>query len=270
MSQHEAIEAAGDGATGVRVGGWEITSCRRPILNNAAIEEHSAALGFNVPEMIFGNSYLRARHCATGHTLELRALDALRLVDTGPDSAKAVQVRIAEGWTESSRHNRGDITDVIKPFDWTFTTRYRGTASGLAFAASDTGIDYQKLMVREEILFYDENVLYEDDLGDNGCSQLAYRVRVMPSGFFVLQRFFLRVDGVLFRIFDTRIYHEFGSDAVIREFSTREMPFDDVRGLLPKKKRGGGDDDDLSLLNDIPFVDSVIKNPVVECEAARL
>lgn len=32
--------------------------------------------------------------------------------------------------------------------------------------------------------------------------------RVMPTSFFVLLRFFLRVDGVMIRINDTRLYHE--------------------------------------------------------------
>ncbi|KAJ2508565.1 Tap42 interacting protein [Coemansia sp. RSA 1939] len=262
----EKIET--DTVGGVRIGGWEITSCHKPILSNTTIEQYSHELGFNVPEMIFGDNCLRIRHAASGCTIELTALDGLRQVDTGPDSAKSVQVSIAQNWTESSRRSRGDITDVIKPFDWTFSTKYRGSVSGgLSFGASDSGIDYAKLMVRETILFYDENVLYEDDLGDNGTSQLAYKVRVMPSGFFVLQRFFLRVDGVLFRIYDTRLYHEFGSSVVQREFSSREMPFDSVKRHVPKKKH---DDEDLSLLNNIPFVDGVMKDPIVEYEVASL
>lgn len=32
--------------------------------------------------------------------------------------------------------------------------------------------------------------------------------RVMASGFFILMRFFMRVDGLLIRMNDTRIYHE--------------------------------------------------------------
>ena len=32
--------------------------------------------------------------------------------------------------------------------------------------------------------------------------------RVMQGGFFLLLRFFMRVDGVLIRINDTRIYHK--------------------------------------------------------------
>ncbi|KAJ1667930.1 Tap42 interacting protein [Coemansia sp. RSA 1813] len=262
----EKIET--DTVGGLRISGWEITSCHKPILSNTTIEQYAHELGFNVPEMIFGDNYLRIKHIASGCSIALTALDGLKLVDTSPDSAKTVQVSIAQNWTESSKRSRSDITDVIKPFDWTFSTRYQGSVSGgLSFAASDSGIDYSKLMVKESILFYDENVLYEDDLGDNGTSQLSYKIRVMPSGFFVLQRFFLRVDGVLFRIYDTRIYHEFGTRAVQREFSTREMLFDQVKSQVPKKKH---DDEDLSLLNNIPFVDGVMKDPIVACEVATL
>ncbi|KAJ1817083.1 Tap42 interacting protein [Coemansia sp. RSA 2599] len=265
-SKVEKIES--DTVGGVRLNGWEITSCHMPILNNSAIEQYSKELGFNVPEMIFGNNYLRVRSLSSDAALEFCALDALRMVDTGPESSKAVQVSIAQGWTETSRRNRSDITDVIKPFDWTLSTKYRGSTSDhLRFEPTDRGIDYARLMVREEILFYDENVLYEDDLGDNGTSQLSYKVRVMPSGFFILLRFFLRVDGVLFRIYDTRVYHEFGSGCILREFGTREAAFEDVRRQVPKKKH---DDEDLSLLNNIAFVDSVMKNAKTESEIARL
>ncbi|KAJ2850178.1 Tap42 interacting protein [Coemansia brasiliensis] len=252
-----------DGVIGVRLKDWEITSCHRPILSNAAIERHAQELGFTVPEMIFGDNYLKVRHLPTQKELSLRALDALRLVETGPDSA-SVQVSIARDWSHS-RRNLNDIAQVVKPFDWTFTTNYRGSINRLDFKPSSSKIDYERLKQREEILFYDENVLFEDDLGDNGTSQLSFKVRVMPSGFFILLRFFLRVDGVLFRIFDTRYYHQFGSDILIREVSSRQASFDEVKCLLPRKKP---EDEDLSLLNNIQFVDSVISNSSVDCDAA--
>lgn len=44
----------------------------------------------------------------------------------------------------------------------------------------------------------------------------------MPSGFFILLRYFLRVDGVLLRINDTRLYHDFTTDYVLREYTSRE------------------------------------------------
>ena len=51
--------------------------------------------------------------------------------------------------------------------------------------------------------------LYEDDLGDNGDSMVRLRLRVMPTCFLVLPA--LRVDGVLIRHHDTRLFHKFGA-----------------------------------------------------------
>ena len=53
----------------------------------------------------------------------------------------------------------------------------------------------------------------------------------MPSCLFVLSRFTLRVDNVLFRTHDTRIYHSFSSEPplVIRETCGWEAPYDIVK-----------------------------------------
>ena len=51
----------------------------------------------------------------------------------------------------------------------------------------------------------------------------------MASGFLVLQRFFLRVDGVLVRINDTRLYHAAQTDYLLREYSSREAKLKDLR-----------------------------------------
>lgn len=116
-----------------------------------------------------------------------------------------------------------------RDYDWTYSTTWAGTnsqegASGSSAAktndvphfaaASDPSTD--RIPVErlgpssgEPILFYDDLVLFEDELGDNGSSMLGVKVRVMPSGFLILQRFFLRVDDVVFRLFDTRMYCAF-------------------------------------------------------------
>lgn len=77
----------------------------------------------------------------------------------------------------------------------------------------------------EPILFYDDIVLYEDELADNGSSIVNVKVRVMPSGFLVLQRFFLRVDDVVFRVFDTRLYCQFAPAPVPRSLRSSASPF---------------------------------------------
>lgn len=52
--------------------------------------------------------------------------------------------------------------------------------------------------------------------------------RVMPSSYFILLRFFLRVDGVLARINDTRLYHEFETSYILREFTSKEAKVSDL------------------------------------------
>lgn len=39
-----------------------------------------------------------------------------------------------------------------------------------------SGIDYERLKMREKILFFDEVILYEDELDDNGCAVLSAKI----------------------------------------------------------------------------------------------
>ena len=57
--------------------------------------------------------------------------------------------------------------------------------------------------------------------------------RVMPTSFFVLARFCLRVDNVLFRLFDTRLYHSFDSSPpiIVRETSGWEASYKSVKAV---------------------------------------
>ena len=41
---------------------------------------------------------------------------------------------------------------------------------------TDEKINYQKLQEKEKILFYEEVILYEDELDDNGCSLLSAKL----------------------------------------------------------------------------------------------
>jgi type 2A phosphatase activator TIP41 len=51
---------------------------------------------------------------------------------------------------------------------------------------------------------------------------------------FILSRFTLRVDNVLFRTHDTRIYHEFSTQPplIVREISGWEAPYNFVRQVI--------------------------------------
>jgi hypothetical protein len=53
----------------------------------------------------------------------------------------------------------------------------------------------------------------------------------MPHSFFILYRLFLRVDNVLFRMYDVRIYHAFGSGEVVREIVGTEADYETIKGV---------------------------------------
>lgn len=120
------------------------------------------------------------------------------------------------------------IKEVVKPFDWSYTTDYQGTVTGKQFILDSEPIPIALLKRPDPILFYEEVVLYESELDDNGISIFSVKVRVMPERMLLLCRLFMRLDNVLFRIRDTRIYVDFKKCKVIKEYTATEENFKTV------------------------------------------
>ncbi|RUS75681.1 hypothetical protein EGW08_016547 [Elysia chlorotica] len=207
-------------------GPWKMMTCKSHILESEGDQrkryDNQLELP-QLPEMVFPENILRVVH-ESGPGIEFNALDALALVNAHADPVK---VAASTEW-QNARSNCEHIKNVVAPFDWTFTTDYKGTLlkkdPSAQFKVSDTTeqIDLDKLRRQEPIHFYDDVLLFEDELSDNGTSIMNVKVRVMPSCFFILMRLFCRVDDVLIRVNDTRIYHEAGENYMLREFSSRE------------------------------------------------
>jgi TIP41-like family len=81
--------------------------------------------------------------------------------------------------------------------------------------------------------------LYEDELADNGISLYTIKIRVMPSRLLLLARFFLRLDDVIFRIRDTRVYVEFETGEVLRDYAVMEDRYAALK-MVWSKAGGGG------------------------------
>ncbi|KZC06983.1 PREDICTED: TIP41-like protein [Dufourea novaeangliae] len=181
----------------------------------------------HMPDMVFPNNILTLHH-EDGATLQFNALDALKTVSNGKIH---IQLACAEAWKESRSESSEFLEEKIKPFDWTFTTSYTGTISDFKIEETSERIDMDKLKRKDKILFYNDLTLFEDELHDNGIAVCSVKIRVMPNGFFILLRYFLRIDNVLIRINDTRIYHEFGQDYLLREYTTREAKVAELRDI---------------------------------------
>ncbi|KAI6655023.1 hypothetical protein LOD99_2312 [Oopsacas minuta] len=185
-----------------------------------------------LPEMCFPQSFLIIEHCS-GVRICFAAFDALQLVDAHNDKLK---VQMAEKWKEERSNTQG-VGDVVHPFDWTYTTEYTGTIvpnppHSIKIELTEEQINLEKLKQQEKILFYNDIILFEDELADNGVSILRVKIRVMTSCFFILLRQFLRVDGVLIRVNEARYYHEKDSKYILREISCREGATKDIHPTL--------------------------------------
>lgn len=202
-------------------GPWSISASTGPILTSAEDERIRTELDIPaMPEMCFGETTLQINH-SLGFGISFNAIDALKLVDNKHDKMK---VAYASEW-QDQRKVLDVSKEIVNPYDWTYTTDYKGTITAehlLNIADTSDRIDIEKLKKHEKIHFYQSMVLFEDELADNGIAKLTVKMRVMPSSYFVLLRFFLRVDNVLVRISDTRVYHEAGTNYILQEFSTKE------------------------------------------------
>lgn len=195
------------------------------------------------PDMVFPKNILKLEH-KSGTAIQFNPLDALRSVSK---KAKAIEVACAEEWQES----RPNATKPKNTFDWTFSTDYKGTLSdNIIIEPTDETIDFDLLKRKEQIIFYHDLTLFEDELHDHGISKLSVKIRVMPTYWYVLMRYFLRVDDVLVRSHETRMFHLLNTDYVLREYTVKEakaqdinMPTyqmkeaDDVIPILPVKEK---------------------------------
>ena len=175
-----------------------------------------------------------------------------------------LKVACSEEWKES--RPKENTEEKVKPFDWSFTTDYSGTMNDkFRVEKTDQKIDMFKLMKREPILFYHDLTLFEDELHDHGISVLSVKVvgvillrfsqilnfynsqfplrvteplfsifqRVMPSGFFILLRFFMRVDRVMIKMNDTRYHYEYNNNYILKEYTSREAKIEQLKHVPP-------------------------------------
>ncbi|GEQ68035.1 hypothetical protein JCM33374_g1701 [Metschnikowia sp. JCM 33374] len=147
----------------------------------------------------------------------------------------------------------------VKPYDWTYSTNYKGTLTKCKFSPYAQDIPLEKLVRQDPILFYDESILFEDELGDNGISMFSTKVRVMPSCLLLLCRFSMRVDDVAFRIRDTRVYIDLETNLVLREYKTQQASYSELLGKI-----SGRSTDPKKLLRDSNWVSQ--NTPVVSRE----
>ena len=246
-----------------QAGNWKITSERHPMLNSAELDELSARInGAKTPDMVFGRNHFTFTNSAFNFVYTLRAEPALHLTDkvfrqsklemnqikhdSINEVPKDVKVADAAKWEERKVPKdalfmepgveQEDLSAKIveASSDWTYSSPYKGTIetaegeglpASLSIERTNDQIPVERLGQDNPILWNNEIVLYEDELEDCGGSKFYVRVRAMADCWFALVRFYCRVDGVLVRIYDTRIFHDYTTNELLREFQVKESTY---------------------------------------------
>ncbi len=103
---------------------WTIQTCKGHILASKGEirDKYEKTIELpHLPDMLFAHNYVSLKH-KDGFGLEFNPYDSLKLVDPKAD---LIKVHVAKEWQES-RAESEFITKMVHPFDWTFTTPYKG------------------------------------------------------------------------------------------------------------------------------------------------
>ena len=155
-------------------------------------------------------------------------------------------------WDNIKIEGRDDIKKYAPISDWTFASSYMGNITNLSKSEACNFYEGMKELKEKEfevvkddkmciplsnlgpenkILDYFQLDLFEDELSDNGISEGKFKFRVMDDCFYGLLRSYVRVDNVVIRNIDTRIYHEFGENCILRNFTVKEMSYDKLKNM---------------------------------------
>jgi type 2A phosphatase activator TIP41 len=199
--------------TEAELSGWVFRSTRGPIATEAQKSSMESSRGHQseepafpaLPEQLFINNSLVVQHRLSGVSFTFRPEAALS--QWLQDNNEPVQVVFSSKW---QKDRRGVLESIDKlSYDWTFTTSYTGGVEGSTCQKSSKQMDMNLLTDRNTpILYFDSFPLYVSELDDMGTSEMLVKIRVMPTCWFVLLRFFLRIDGQMVRLKDTRYYCE--------------------------------------------------------------
>lgn len=237
---------------GISVAGFDIGTSQGPIADEAWYKQHGAMLEelaqsrsiprprrkICLPEMVFPTAHVAME--GHGVWFSWDALDALeawarahheiaihsRISHNG---VSVMRARDAKLWDEKRKHgNKDEKVSSVFHYDWTYSTPFAGKHEGGRWKElPESGMNVALLTdTSVPILFFDEIILFEDDLHDNGQVQYSIKLRVMPTCSYVLARLWVRVDNIILRVRETRILFAFGDGSqkpeIYRDVAWRE------------------------------------------------
>jgi hypothetical protein len=249
-----------DALVGVSIAGFDIGTSQGPIANADWYSVNSKALEtlaqctassstkqrkIVLPEMVYPIAHVALE----GHGIWLSwdAADCLQTwaschshiaihAETGFHGVSVMKSKDAKLWEKrkQQQQQKFDNSDAaaIFHYDWTYSSPFSvKMEGGIWNELEESGMRMDLLTDQTApILFFDEIVLYEDDLHDNGLVQYTIKLRIMPTCAYVLARLLVRVDHVLVRLKETRVLVDFFGikPQLYRDVTWRECSWDEL------------------------------------------
>ena len=295
-----------DALVGVSIAGFDIGTSQGPIanaewytINNELLEDLAQPISATtkqkrkviLPEMVYPIAHVALE----GHGIWLSwdATDCLRewasnhshiainatseIMHNGVSVMKSKDAKL---WEQRIRQQqKGDMNDASAAFhyDWTYSSPFSVKMEGGSWVELEESGMRMDLLTDQNapILFFDEIVLYEDDLHDNGHVQYSIKLRIMPTCAYILARLWVRVDQVVVRVKETRVLVDFFGiqPQVYRDVAWRSCSWDELAKIgLPTTVNAwscenGETAEWHSLLQRLPedkLPDGIIPNAVLE------
>jgi len=197
----------------------------------------------HLPEIFYGFNRLFLVNKSYNFCYEFNPLQMLSLVNNKIRNKLLKEKEIYYIPSQAkSQYTKSDT--LISEEDWSFSTPYIGHITYInnspinkyypeiketkRFKIEKTDILFPQIKI-ENILNYNQIHFFEDELGDIGFSEGKIGMGIMNDCFLGLMRCYLRVDNMLVRNIDTKIYHKFGEKYIIRNFQVKEKTYDELK-----------------------------------------
>ena len=229
--------------------GWDFYSHTENMLNSKDLDiliknkEENGLYISHLPEIFYGFNRLFLINESQNFCYEFNPLQMLSLTNNNVRQKLLKEKEIYYIPTQAkSQYSKTD--DTKNEMDWSFSSPYMGHITSInncimnkyypkinetkKFRTEKSNMIFPEIKV-ENVLNYNQVQFFEDELGDIGLSEGKIGFGVMDQCFLGLMRCYLRVDNMLVRNIDTKIYHKFGEKYIIRNFSVKEKTYDELK-----------------------------------------
>ena len=227
--------------------GWDFYYHTENMMNSSDLdllcrnkEEYKLYIS-HLPEIFYGLNRLFLVNRSKNFSYEFNPLQMLSLTNYSirekllkekeiyyiPIQAKSqyskIDDKIEEDWSFSSPY-MGHITSIPNS---NINYFYPDVKDNKKFNIKESKIIFPETKVNN-MLNYNQVHFFEDELGDIGFSEGKIGFGVMEDCFLGLMRCYLRVDNMIVRNIDTKIYHKFGDPYIIRNFNVKEKNYEQL------------------------------------------